>query len=411
MSEFISNKTIERLKHDLVRSGMLTLEDLSRAEVICENNRQNLAQVLIDEEFINEDILLKFIQDNLHIPYVNLDDYSIDRNCLDFISADNALKYNVIPLFRIENVLTIAMSDPLDLFAINNIVKCLKCQVEPVICSERLIELAIEKYYFENKNEKQETILEWTEQTGEENIVKSIISQGISQGIFEVIIEDINVKYRENNSIKEIGVIPRLLAPLVVSYLKNMSGLDASVFDIPQLGKFKYEDVTAVVSTFPCLKGERITIKFYRSPKTLKDLKIDINLEEPGLILVCGQEGCGKSFVAYSILNSIDSGVKSIMTIESIAKYEIEGVIQCEFNEKVGFNIEKALKFIDFQSPDVIYIEDLPSGELLKFIKNGKLIITEINEENITNELMGIAKYIVYVKNPEDITVKDLLKG
>jgi len=378
LAEYISNKTIERLKHDLVRSGMLTLDDLNRAEALCEANRQSLAQALIDEDFISEDMLLKFIQDKLHIPCVNLEDYSIDEKCLGYIEAEDARKYCVMPLFKIENVLTIAMADPLDLFAVNNIVQCLKCQVEPVICSERLIIQAVETYYFNDEAKKQETILEWADQTGEGNIINAIISQGIEQGIFEIIIEDTKVKFREKAAIKEAGIIPRLLAPLVVSHLKSMSGLDAGIFDVPQLGRFNFKNVTAVVSTFPCMQGERITVKLYKPPKTIKDLKIDVDLEKPGVILISGSEESGKSFVAYSMLNSLDSSSKNIMTIESVAKYELIGVTQCELNEKVGFNTEKALKFIDFQSPDVVYTQEVPPCELLKFVKNGRVVITEI---------------------------------
>ena len=131
MVDYISNKTIEKLKHDLVREGLVSVEDLSRVEEVSVKNKQNLAQILIEENLISEEAFLKFIQDNLHIPYVNLEDYSLDEKCLDFISAEDARKYKILPLFKIENTLTIAMADPLDLFALNNLIKCVSCQIEP----------------------------------------------------------------------------------------------------------------------------------------------------------------------------------------------------------------------------------------------------------------------------------------
>lgn len=409
MAEYISNKTIEKLKHDLVRNELISLEDLARAEEQAVNKRQNLAQVLTEQNLISEDTLLKFIQDNLHIPYVNLDDYSIDERCLEFISVEDAQKYRVIPLFKIENALTIAMADPLDLFALNNIVKCVQCQIEPVICSERLIMEAVDKYYLQTQQEIK-TIKDWTEETSEVNIIKSIITLATEEKAFEIIIEETNVKLRKPGEIKKIGTIPTLLGPIINSLLKEMAGLDKNVFELPQLGKFKQGNLTAVVSTFPSIKGERLIIKLYNPPKTIKELKLNINLDKAGLILITGPELSGKSFVAYSILNSLDNSKKNIMTIESIAKYELKGVTQCEINESIGFNIEKALKFIEFQSPDVIYIEEIPSLDLLKIIKPGKLLITEINEYNITQELKNLANCLIYVKNIDEITFIDLLK-
>ncbi len=406
MAGYISNKTIEKLKHDLVRNGLVNLEDLNRAEELCARDKKNLAQALTEEKFISEEALLEFIQDNLHIPYVNLEDYSIDEKCTKFISAEDAEKYKIIPLFRIENTLTVAMADPLDLFALNNLVKCLNCRVEPVICSERLILREIEKYYSREKPFTEREKVNWTEETGEENLVKAVIAQALEENATEIILEDVNVKFRKAGIIEEKGVVPRLLVPLVISHLKNLSGLDVNVFDVPQLGKFRCRDITAVISTFPYTGGERITVKFYKPPKNIKELKININPGKPGIILIAGPEQSGKSFVAYSILNSMDKDKKNIMTIESIAKYDLKGVTQCELREKAGFNIEKALKFIDFQSPDVIYFEEIPIAELLKTANSNRVIITEISEDSITEELKKSINYLIIVRNVDEITVE-----
>ncbi|OGI04706.1 MAG: hypothetical protein A2Y25_08010 [Candidatus Melainabacteria bacterium GWF2_37_15] len=405
MVDYISNKTIEKLKHDLVREGLVSVEDLARVEELSVKNKQNLAQLLIEEKLISEEAFLKFIQDNLHIPYVNLEDYSLDEKCLDFISAEDARKYKILPLFKIENTLTIAMADPLDLFALNNLIKCVSCQIEPIICSERLVLEYIDKFYFHKELEKENEVSDWT---NEQTIINSVISQAIQDGIFEIIFEELSVKFRKPGIIQEKGSVPRLLAPLMVSHLKNMAGLDVAVVDVPQLGKFKHGDITCVVSAFPCTKGERITVKLYKPPKTVKELQLDVNIDEPGIILIAGPELSGKSFVAYSILNSLDSSKKNIMTLESIAKYDLNGVTQCEMNEAVGFNIEKALKFVNFQSPDVVYIEEIPSVDLLRIAKAGKLIITETSEVSVPESLKKMVNYMVFVENIDEITVTEL---
>lgn len=431
MPDHVSNKTIEKLKYDLVRDKLLTFEQLSSAEEISGQKSQNLAQALIEENFISEENLLTFIQDNLHIPYVNLADYSLDESCLNLVSPDDAKKYRILPLFKIENVLTIAMADPLDLFVVNNLVKCVKCEIEPIICSEKQIMELVKKYYADDQPKKQkELIIDWREELNEENpdsdlakrIVNSIISQALFENFSEIIFEKkdagIQVSFKNSREKELKGIIPVLIAPLCVLHLKNICGLDASVSDIPQLGKFSSSEeissVTCVVSTFPTTNGERISIKLYKPPKTIKEFKLNTenknvlekNINKPGLILIMGPELSGKTFAAYTILNSLNKKEKNIMTIESIVKYSIDGVNQSELHEKVGFNADKAVSLIDFQSPDVVYIEEIFSGEHLKkllcLIKSNALIIAETKAKNIedlsmffdNDEINEINKYI-----------------
>ena len=415
MQEYFSNKTIEKLKYDLVREKLLNFEDLTRAEELSNLENLHIGQILIREKLIAEETLLKFIENNLHIPYINLENYSLDKECLEFISAEDARKYKIIPLFRIEDVLTIAMADPLDLFVLNNLIKSVNCQIEPVICSERIILDTINKFYSsqnlkENKFEATKE-LDWRDELNSgiinefqaEKIINAIIFQALSEEVYEIILENTNegkfIKFKKENEILEKGSIPILLTPLFNAKLKSLSGLDPTANEIPQLGKFNLafleENITSIIATFPTVKGERITIKLYRSPETIKELSLkeedknflEESIKSPGIILVSGPSLSGKSFIAYSILNSLDKTNKNIMAIESIVKYDLIGVTQCELKEKVGFNFEKAAKFISFQSPDVVYVEEIISNDDIKYLsllaKTQKTIITEILAENI----------------------------
>ena len=110
--ESLSNKTLEKLKYDLVRDNIVSYETIEKAQELASAQNINLGQVLINLGVLKEEQLLKFLESKLHIPYVNLDDYSIDTRCLDLISFNDAKKYKIIPLFKIEDVLTIAMADP-----------------------------------------------------------------------------------------------------------------------------------------------------------------------------------------------------------------------------------------------------------------------------------------------------------
>ena len=134
--EAVTNKTLEKLKYDLVRAGLVQYETIEQAEEIAAAQNVNIGQVLINSGVLTEETILKFLEAKLHIPYVNLEDYTLDKKCLKYINFSDAKKYRIIPLFKIEDTLTVAMADPLDLFAIDRIIENAECSIEPVISSE-----------------------------------------------------------------------------------------------------------------------------------------------------------------------------------------------------------------------------------------------------------------------------------
>ena len=176
--------------------------------------------------------------------------------------------------------------------------------------------------------------------------------------------------------------------------------MDASVCEIPQLGKlcFKVDNtmLIASVSSFPTILGERISLKIYKPPLKLDSVITDEKarsvithaLHSPGIILVCGSPLSGKTHIIYSLLMEAVEKDKNIMTIESIAKYELNGVNQCELNENIGFNMDKALRFVEFQSPDIIYLEGIKTRDAFEFLSelfyNDKTILTEFMANNMT---------------------------
>ena len=418
--ETITNKTLEKLKYELVRDGIVEYDTLEKAEELANVQRINIGQALINSGVLTEDTLLKFLESKLHIPYVNLEDYTPDPKCFKFISFPDARRYKIIPLFKIEDVLTVAMSDPLDLFAIDKIIETLECSIEPVISSENSIMKKIDEYYkvadtVDNitLNEEEVESFDWTdelhkEEAGEEHIqhvIRAILKQAIIENVhelnFEQVEEGLKVVFKQNGEALDKGVIPAILNSAFVSKLKTLSSLDASVCEIPQLGKlcFKVENtmLIASVSSFPTIMGERISLKIYKPPQKLDKIITDekarsiINhaLHNPGIILVCGSPLSGKTHIIYSLLMEITSENKNIMTIESIAKYELNGVNQCELNENIGFNMDKALRFVEFQSPDAIYLEGVKTRDAFEFLSelfyNDKTVMTEFMANNMTD--------------------------
>ena len=125
--ETVTNKTLEKLKYDLVRAGLVPFETLEQAQEIAAAQNINIGQALINSGILTEDALINFLESKLHIPSVNLNDYTLDTNCLKYINITDAKRYKIIPLFKIEDTLTVAMADPLDLFAIDKIVESAEC--------------------------------------------------------------------------------------------------------------------------------------------------------------------------------------------------------------------------------------------------------------------------------------------
>lgn len=450
--ELVTNKTLEKLKYDLVRDGLISYEDIEKAHELAVSQNVNIGQILIKTNLISEDVLLKFLESKLHIPYVDLKDYTLDTRCLSLISFNDARKYKIIPLFKIENVLTVAMADPLDLFAIDKIVENTGCDIEPVVSAESSVLKKIEEYYKSDSSvgeiniDNAEYTFDWQEELhndvlSEEHIqilIRAILKQAILNNVHEMFFEHVpnglSVNFRMNSQIVNTGQIPSVLVVPFISKLKSLSALDANVCELPQLGKliFKVDDLilTASISAFPTINGERISLKIYKPPKKLTEMSLtDVQIstvrkamEIPGIILVCGSSLSGKTHIIYSLLSDVSDKNKNIMTIESISKYNLENVNQCELNENIGFNIEKAMRFIEFQSPDLIYFEGITSKIALDYFSSlvfkNKTLITEFLADNMAdlNKKLSYSDFemfkpllscIIFVHNQNSIEVFD----
>lgn len=451
MEQLVTNKTLEKLKYDLVRDSLVEYEILEKAQEIANAQNINIGQALINSGCLTEESLLKFLEVKLHIPYVNLEDYSLDKNCLKYISYADAQRFKIIPLFKIEEVLTVAMADPLDLFAIDKIVETAECAIEPVISSEASILKKIDEYYKTDSNTVGEIFTDnrafdydWREELHREDlseehiqkVIRAILKQAILENVHEVYFEymenGLGVNFKKNYEILDRGYIPSVLTSSFTSKLKSLSNLDPSVSEVPQLGKlcFKVDEITLIasISAFPTILGERISLKIYKPPKKLEEIitnKAMINniknaLNTPGIILVCGSSLSGKTHIIYSLLLEIANSERNIMTIESIAKYNLENVNQCELNENIGFNLDKALRFIEFQSPDCIYLEGVKTKEAFDYFSSlvfkDKTVITEFMANNMADlrKKLAFAEFemfksliscMIFIHSPDSVEV------
>ena len=412
----LDNKTIDKLKYDLVRDGYVGYEEIEHATELALAQNTNIGQILINNQIIEENVLMRFLEEKLHTPSVDLENYSIDKKCLEYISYQDAIRFKILPLFIIEDTLTVAMADPMDLFSIDKIMNITKKNIDPVIASEKSIVKKINEYY-DIKSKVQDINLDaslsysWQEELHNddlssehiETLFRAILRQAISEDVHELYFENasegLTVNFKKNDKNIQTGVIPSLLINSFIQSLKSMSSLDPNVFEIPQLGKLNFNvdgcELTASVSAFPTIAGERILIKIYHPPIPIDKLNISQDkveliknaLDNPGVVLICGASLSGKTHLIYSILSNLTSKEKNVMTLESIAKYRLKNVAQCELNENIGFNLDKAMRFIEFQSPDIIYFEGITTKEGLDFftsltLKN-KALITEFLAENM----------------------------
>src|SRR5574344_33815 len=452
MEQLVTNKTLEKLKYDLVRESLVEYETVEKAEEIANAQNINIGQALINSGYISEESLLKFIEAKLHIPYVDLEDYTLDEKCLKFISYSDAKKYKIIPLFKIEDVLTVAMADPLDLFAIDKVIEQAECSIEPVISSESSIIKKIDEYY--SKTNSVEEIFtgnknsgyDWREELHSEDlneehiqkIIRAILKQAIFENIHEVYFEfvenGLGVNFKSNFETQNKGNIPSVLSASFISKLKVLSNLDPSVSEVPQLGKlcFKVDNTNLIasISAFPTILGERISLKIYKPPMALEKIipeesrlnTIRTAISNPGIILVCGSALSGKTHLIDSLLEDISKSHKNIMTIESIAKYDLQNVNQCELNENIGFSLDKALRFIEFQSLDIIYLEGVKTKEAFDYFSrlvfNEKIVITEFLANNVAdlrNKLSfsdfdifkSLISCLIFIHSPESVEVFD----
>lgn len=446
----VSNKTLEKLKYDLVREQLITYEDLEKAEELAYSQKQNVGQILINKGLISEEKLLKFLASKLHFPSTTLSTYIIDEKCLNFISAAEARKFKMIPLFKIEDSLSVAMSDPLDLFAIDKIVEKIGCEIEPVIVSENSIIQAIDKYYKDDFVGKVSAVdssekYDWREElhkgslTGDHTLflIRAILKQAILEDVHELIFEHgengLAVKFRTPTEVVKTGEIPSMIEAAFVSKLKTASDLDPNVSQISQVGKLIFttdDDVqlTASVAAFPTLEHERILMKLYKPPKKLNQYgfsrlqiqQLQKALSSPGIIPVCGASLSGKTHLIYSMLQELNNPNKTFMTIESIVKYKLNGIHQSELNENIGFNLDKAMRFIEFQEPDVLYFENITTKQGLDYFSSlvfkNKVLITEFlsdNIEDLKNKLSypdfatfkSTISCIIYIHGKDDVEV------
>ncbi len=403
----MSKKTFKkRIGELLVESGAITDEHLKLALERQKITGQRIGDILISQNVLTEDQLMTALAGRLEIPFLNLDDVVIDREIAETIPAEMARKHLLIPIFKIENTLSVAIYDPIDFIALDEISYHTKMNIKRVVASKSKIESAIDKFYSINDavdkvvegiiSEEVALTVEDIEQDPAQGIdgtmpvvklVNIIVSRGVALRASDIHLEPdengLRVRFRVDGLMRDISVLPPSLITGVVSRIKVMSNMDVSEKRIPQDGRFqarvKQGIVDFRVSSLPTLFGEKIAIRILDKTGLILDLDkmgfsrdnlnkwLELISRPEGLILITGPTGSGKTSTLYATLAKTSTPDKSVVTVEDPIEYNLPLVTQVQINEKAGMTFANLLRSIVRQNPDMLMvgeIRDLATAEI-----------------------------------------------
>ena len=437
-----------RLGQLLVSANMITDEQLKKALAVQQKDGGRLGSNLVKLGFIDEDRLISFLSKQYGIPAVNLQELEIDQGLCKLIPSDVVQKYQIMPINRTGATITIAMVDPSNVFALDDVKFMTGYNVEPVVASEGGIKAAINKYYdtaealqdvmatLKEGDENVDLIMEEEEdvnlgelkQAVEDapvvKLVNLILTDAIAKGASDIHIEpyekSFRVRYRVDGVLYETMQPPMRLRAALTSRLKIMSELDISERRLPQDGriklKMKGKEVDLRVSTLPTLFGEKIVMRILDKGNLQLDMA-NLGFEEKagadffkaisspyGMVLVTGPTGSGKSTTLYSALSNVNKIDVNIMTAEDPVEYNLMGINQVQMKDEIGLNFAATLRSFLRQDPDIIMvgeIRDYETAEIaVKAALTGHLVLSTLHTNDAPSTInrllnMGIEPFLV----------------
>jgi type IV pilus assembly protein PilB len=439
----------ERIKEILLREKILSQEDLARGLEEQTKSGGDLSSILVRMKLINEEQLASLLSEGLNLPVINISRLKIDPEVATSVPVDILKKYQILPVSRLGDTLALAMADPLNIFAIDNVQALTGMTIAPVIGRARDIQEAIDQYCspksYESFNkiikdikdaEEVELVSETTDRPSSkeiENITQdapiirltnTIIRQAVLAKASDVFIEPtekhLRIRYRVDGVLREIDRMSKVLHFPIISRIKVVSNLDISEHRLPQDGRFKSVfsgwEVDFRVSVLPTVFGEKIVLRILDKnmervdieklgfePHNLKTIKA-ASMRPHGMILVCGPTGSGKTTTLYSILRFIDSPEKNIVTVEDPVEYQMKGLNQVNIRFEVGLTFTATLRSILRQDPDVIMIGEIRDSETLdigvKAALTGHLVLSSLHTTTAAGSIvrmmnMGIEPFLI----------------
>lgn len=423
----------------LVEKGYLTGKQLNSALTEQKVSGSRVGDILVERGDITEGQLLEVVSERLSVPKVSLDSMVIDSEVIKLVPVDIARRYTLIPLFSIENSLTLVMADPLNVLAIDEIQYITSLKVQRVIAVRSKIIDAIDRYYSvadsltdmigadSEKDDTEQSVVEGIGGESESPIIKLVnltITKAVKDKASDIHIEpdehNIRIRYRVNGVMHEEATPPKSMQNELISRIKIAADMDVSEKRLPQDGRF----VTTVngatidlrVSTLPTIHGEKIVVRILDQrnlnlsfgelgfSKLLETKWFDIIHKPEGLILITGPTSSGKTSTLYASLQAINSIEKNIVTVEDPVEYSLPIISQVQINEKAGLTFPMVLRSILRQNPDVIMIgeiRDIETARLaIRSSLTGHLVFSTIHTNDAPSTItrlidMGIESFLV----------------
>ena len=438
--------TPDKLGDILVREGLITQEQLKKALQEQKSSGMRLGYTLVKLGFIEETEVTKMLARQYRMPAVDLSRFEVDPKILKLIPPDIATKHVVLPLKREGRTLTVAIADPNNVSAIEDIKFITRCDVFPVIAGEYTLRNAIDRYYQQSdaqlqnllKSVEAEDDLEVVEDQEDEDVkaseladdapvvklINGLLTDAVKRGASDIHIEpfehEMRVRYRVDGALHEVMKPPVKMRAALTSRVKIMAQLNIAERRVPQDGRIKLKMGTRVidfrVSTLPVLFGEKIVLRildkgnltldlatFGFEPKAQADLLKAI-LNPYGMVLVTGPTGSGKTTTLYSALSKINTIDVNIMTAEDPVEYNLMGINQVLVRNEVGMTFAAALKAFLRQDPNIIMvgeIRDLETGSIaIKAALTGHLVLSTLHTNDAPSTItrmvdMGIEPFNV----------------
>ena len=438
----------------LIGLGVITADQLKRASQEQKQRGERLEQAIVRLSYAKEELTLQCLADYFNLPYVDLDTYLIDEKVVKIIPEEMARRHTLIPIFKIGDTLTVAMTNPLNLLALDEVRNKVKTDVEITISMEKKIKKAIEQHYGATAVTLENTL----QQLMKGNRVGSPQESSDYKKTYELAMKDLptgpmdeapaarmldlvmiqairdrasdihfepdekalGVRFRIDGFLYESLTLPKPIHLALTSRIKILAEMDIAETRIPQDGNFNVKlekrGFEIRVSTFPTIYGENVVLRILDQTSTLFKLE-DLGFSEEvlnhfrqlvrktsGIILVTGPTGSGKTTTLYALLNMINSKEKNIITIEDPVEYRLALIRQTQINPKAGINFATGLRSILRQDPDIIMIgeiRDLETSEIaMQAGLTGHLVLSTLHTNDAPEAIsrlvdIGVEPYLI----------------
>ena len=445
----MAKKMHDSLSEALLKQKLLTEKDLKAARDIQAEQGGTLGTILVKKGFIGEKDLITVMSTVFSIPAINLSRYKIEKELVGVVPEKIARQYKAVPICKLGTTLVVAMADPLNVLAIDDLKMLTKFNIEPVLATETDINQTIDRLFVSEGNAlsdaisghaKEENVIEIVDALKEEfditdaalegetppivKMVNLILFEALRKRASDIHIEpeekDLKVRYRIDGSLHDALRLPKKNQNAVLARLKIMSGMDITESRVPQDGRFKIKvqnkEVDFRVSALPTSFGAKMVLraldksnlsigldKLGFSEYALK--KFQEAIRKPfGMILVTGPTGSGKSTTLYSILNRLNTADRNIITVEDPVEYQVEGITQIQANSDIGLTFASGLRSLLRQSPDVIMIGEIRDSETadiaIKASLTGQLVLSTLHTNDAVSAIsrledMGVEPFLI----------------